>query len=98
MSRCLEVSPKVLALRNPKRENPAEFHRRASDLHNELCPPQIIAEKVTPPEAELPDMMDMGNGITLPRRIVEAALEVSLYMNAEFSGLWKLCGLQKRID
>lgn len=97
--RAIEVSPKVIALRHPKHESAVGFQRRCDNMHAELCPPQIIVEKIPPVlnKAE-PDMMDMGGGTKLPRRIVEAALEVSLYMNAEFPGLWKLCGLQKRID
>ncbi len=34
--RCVEVSDKVLALRNPKSETTAKFMARADDLYDEL--------------------------------------------------------------
>lgn len=85
MMKCLEVSPKVLALRNPAKESRAAFSRRAADLHNALCP-------AASPE----DVIEVSPGVSLPRKIVEGAKALGDYMDLHHPGPWKLCGIQRR--
>lgn len=83
--KALECSPKVLALRHPKKESVVEFQARAEYLHKQLCP-----------EPKDTDMIEVAPGFKLPRKIVEAAKEVGDYMDLHYPGPWKLCGIQKR--